>query len=49
MSYQAEYQRSMQDPAGFWRDQAKALEWFKFPETILTQDADGIGHWFADG
>ncbi len=49
MSYQTEYDRSMQDPAGFWGDQAKALEWFKFPQTILTTDADGIGHWFADG
>ncbi|MBU0689522.1 MAG: propionyl-CoA synthetase [Gammaproteobacteria bacterium] len=49
MSYQSEYDRSMQDPQGFWRDQAKQLEWFKFPQSILTQDEDGIGHWFADG
>ena len=49
MSYQTEYNRSMQDPQDFWRDQAKALEWFKFPQQILQQDADGIGHWFADG
>jgi len=49
MSYQTEYDRSMQDPAGFWRDQAAQLEWFKSPQTILTQDEDGIGHWFADG
>ena len=49
MSYRTEYDRSMNDPAGFWGDQAKALEWFKFPQTILTTDADGIGHWFGDG
>ncbi|MFA7398862.1 MAG: AMP-binding protein, partial [Sideroxydans sp.] len=49
MSYQTEYDRSMKDPAGFWGDQAKALEWFKTPQTILTTDADGIGHWFGDG
>ncbi len=49
MSYQAEYQRSMNDPEGFWRDQAKLLPWFNFPQSILTQDEDGIGHWFADG
>jgi len=49
MSYQTEYDRSMKDPAGFWGDQAKALEWFKAPQTILTTDADGIGHWFGDG
>ncbi len=49
MSYQTEYNRSMKDPAGFWGDQAKELEWFKAPQTILTTDADGIGHWFGDG
>ena len=49
MSYIAEYQRSMNDPEGFWREKAQALEWFSFPKNILTFDADGIGHWFADG
>ncbi|MBA3022512.1 MAG: propionyl-CoA synthetase [Sideroxydans sp.] len=49
MSYQSEYDRSMQDPQGFWGDQAKSLEWYKFPQQILSTDADGIGHWFADG
>ncbi len=49
MSYQTEYDRSMQDPEGFWRKQAEALEWFGFPQQILTRDADGVGHWFADG
>src|SRR4030067_317091 len=49
MSYQTEYDRSMNDPEGFWRKQAEALEWFRFPQRILTRDADGNGHWFADG
>jgi propionyl-CoA synthetase len=49
MSYQQEYDRSMNDPEGFWRDQARALEWFKFPQQILTRDEDGLGYWFADG
>lgn len=49
MSYQTEYDRSMNDPEGFWRKQAEALEWFRFPQHILTRDADGNGHWFADG
>ncbi|MBM4189825.1 MAG: propionyl-CoA synthetase [Betaproteobacteria bacterium] len=47
--YSAEFSRSMQDPEGFWRDQAKQLPWFKFPEQILKTDAQGIGYWFADG
>jgi len=49
MSYQAEYERSMADPEGFWRTQAEALDWFTFPEQIVSLDADGLGHWFADG
>ena len=49
MSYQTEYDRSMNDPEGFWRKQAVELEWFKFPHQILTRDEDGLGHWFADG
>jgi propionyl-CoA synthetase len=49
MSYQAEYDRSMKDPEGFWRKQAEDLDWFEFPQQILTRDADGVGYWFADG
>ncbi|OIQ96962.1 acetyl-coenzyme A synthetase [mine drainage metagenome] len=49
MSYQAEYQRSMKDPEGFWRKQAEDLEWFKFPQQILTRNEEGVGYWFADG
>ena len=49
MSYRTEYDHSMKDPAGFWRKQAEALEWFKFPQQILSLDKDGLGYWFADG
>ena len=49
MSYKTEYDRSMNDPEGFWGKQAEDLEWFKFPQTILSRDEDGIGYWFADG
>ena len=49
MSYQAEYQRSIEQPAEFWAEQANALPWFKAPQDILTQDNEGIYHWFDDG
>jgi propionyl-CoA synthetase len=49
MSYKAEYDRSMNDPEGFWKEKAAALKWFKDPENILSQDEHGIYHWFADG
>lgn len=49
MKYQNEYRRSIDQPETFWYEQAKTLDWFTFPETILSQDEHGIHHWFADG
>ncbi len=49
MSYQEEYRASIENPEAFWREKAEALEWFKKPEKILSQDNNGIHHWFADG
>ena len=49
MNYQATYQRSIDDPEGFWREQAAQLDWFRFPETILGHDEAGHDRWFTDG
>lgn len=49
MDYASQYQYSLSDPAGFWRDQAQALPWKKAPETIISKDANGVTRWFADG
>ncbi|RVU30974.1 propionyl-CoA synthetase [Neptunomonas marina] len=49
MSYQAEYSKSIETPEQFWGEKAQAVEWFKQPETILSQDENGIYRWFADG
>ena len=49
MSYQAEYKRSLEEPEAFWKEKAAALDWYKAPETILSEDEHGIHHWFADG
>ncbi len=49
MSYQSEYTRSIQQPEEFWAEKAQTLDWFKFPETILSKDENGIDRWFADG
>ena len=52
--YKEMWQRSIDDPDGFWLDQAKRLSWFKEPTESLryTWDTQGrkIEHtWFADG
>jgi acyl-coenzyme A synthetase/AMP-(fatty) acid ligase len=49
MSYASEYQRSLLDPEGFWREQAELLPWFRPPQTILSQDDNGAWRWFAGG
>lgn len=51
-TYQAMYQRSMDDPDGFWAEQAKRVEWFKAPTKIKNTSfaADNVDiRWFEDG
>lgn len=48
-SYLQAYARAADDPEGFWREQAAALDWHRFPQQIFTAQADGSGRWFADG
>ncbi len=47
--YQEEYRRSISDPEGFWREQARAIDWFEFPDTILSRDENGFFRWFPGG
>lgn len=47
--YASVYRRSLDDPTQFWREQARDIEWFEFPETILSQDEKGSSRWFCDG
>ncbi|WP_102794843.1 propionyl-CoA synthetase [Bowmanella denitrificans] len=49
MSYQSEYQRALDDPQAFWRDQAANLPWYQAPRQILSKDENGMHRWFADG
>lgn len=49
MSYHELYQRSVNDPEGFWREQAEALPWFKPPRQILGKDDSGHHRWFSGG
>ena len=45
------YRRSIENPDGFWREQAKRLEWIKFPTKIKNADFnDNVRiRWFEDG
>jgi acetate--CoA ligase len=50
--YDALYQRSIQDPEGFWAEQAKRLDWVKFPTKIKNTSFEYPNvsiKWFEDG
>ncbi|MFP4477053.1 MAG: acetate--CoA ligase [Desulfatibacillaceae bacterium] len=52
--YRELYDRSVNDPEGFWRDMAKGLFWYSEPQTILSYNFDidegRVFHkWYADG
>ena len=49
MTYAAEYERSLADPAAFWAEQAGRIEWFEPPQTVLETLDDGTTRWFAGG
>jgi propionyl-CoA synthetase len=48
VTYKEEYNASIDDPAGFWADKAQDIDWYKPASKVLTQDDQGIHHWFAD-
>ena len=52
VAYERIYERSIDDPEGFWREQARFLDWIK-PFTQISDansDADDFRiRWFADG
>jgi acetyl-CoA synthetase len=52
--YQNVYNRSVEDPEGFWSDIASELHWFKTPESVLNYNFDirkgNVFHeWFKGG
>ena len=49
MSYQDEYQASIDNPEAFWAEKAGQLDWYKPPTNVLSTDEHGIQRWFADG
>jgi propionyl-CoA synthetase len=46
--YRQAYQRSVQDPEGFWRDAAAGVDWVRPPGRILDDSAAPIYRWYPD-
>ncbi|GAA1610663.1 propionyl-CoA synthetase [Actinoplanes couchii] len=45
-AYREAYQRSVDDPEGFWRDAAGGIEWVEPPSRILDDSTAPIFRWF---
>jgi propionyl-CoA synthetase len=48
-SYAETFHRSLADPAGFWGQAAKAIDWYSEPTVILDRSNPPFYRWFADG
>ena len=49
MRYEDEYRRSIDDPDGFWAEQAQAIHWHVPPTQILAYDRPPFRQWFVGG
>lgn len=49
MNYKNFYQKSLDNPEEFWKEQAEQIEWYAQPQTILSKDQNDYPLWFADG
>ncbi|SHF19283.1 propionyl-CoA synthetase [Litoreibacter ascidiaceicola] len=48
MNYADIYKRSLDDPEGFWMEQADAIDWVKPPSKALFSDNAPLYEWFKD-
>jgi len=46
--YRQAYERSIDDPAGFWRDAAAGIDWIRPPEQILDVSVAPLYRWYPD-
>jgi propionyl-CoA synthetase len=47
--YEQEFSRSLADPAGFWADAAKNIDWYQPPSVVLDDANPPFYRWFPDG
>jgi propionyl-CoA synthetase len=48
-AYREAYRRSIDDPEGFWREAAGAIDWTRPPQRILDGSRPPFYRWFPDG
>jgi propionyl-CoA synthetase len=48
-NYERSYQRSLEDPAGFWAEAARAIHWYKKWDKVLDDSRKPFYRWFSGG
>jgi propionyl-CoA synthetase len=48
-SYEQQFRRSVEDPAGFWSEAAQLISWDQAPSAVFDTDDVRFPRWFADG
>ena len=46
--YRTEHARSIEDPEGYWAEQAGLVDWIKKPTRVLDDDRPPFYRWFPD-
>ena len=49
ITYNELYQKSIIDPHQFWQQQADSIHWFSPPQSILSEDENGLSRWYNGG
>ncbi len=49
MNYEAFYRKSIDDPEGFWTEEAKRIDWHKPFERVVDYDRPPFAKWFVGG
>ncbi len=48
-NYEQIYQRSLDDPEGFWAEAAEGIDWYRKWDRVLDDDNAPFYHWFSGG
>ena len=49
MNYKDIFNKSISNPAEFWKEQADKIDWYKKPTNIISKDEYNYTQWFKDG
>jgi propionyl-CoA synthetase len=49
VDYRALHEKSIDDPEGFWGEQARLVDWIRKPKRVLDADRPPFYRWFPDG